>query len=517
MPSTATTTVTIGTLLDLIGPGAPLPQSDSDSSAFDSLLQSPTAPPSPPSASDSTSTNQKSTSTNRADNSAQRPDPSTPQYCSDGQNDDPTGNSGQTQQNSTQNAAATEKETSSNPKSHSSKSNSSTNDQQAQAAEDVIAESLAGLAAVVPVTTPAAPADVATEGKETPDTESLNPKAAVTKPVTPAVAAKVQPTPGNPAAIDTETQASQEPTGSGAKVVAASTIQVSATAKSINKSNTDAPQEEKSSPTASVNSLDQLSDEPGETRVDATQELPQPAHDQRPASSNDNQAAPPLDPGSALPQLADSGATPAASDLSAALPAATTTPTVDVSPSITTATETNPITSAAPQQRSRLPAELLSQTANTQTRHPSVEIDATRLLNRVARAFTAAQERDGEIRLRLSPPELGSLRLDVRVQDGVLVARLQTETDAARTAIIDNLPALRDRLSEQGVRIERFDVDLMQRQPGGMPDQPGGRQQELPPARINVLAPPRRQTEAPATTGPTIPTIGSADGLNVVV
>ena len=135
----------------------------------------------------------------------------------------------------------------------------------------------------------------------------------------------------------------------------------------------------------------------------------------------------------------------------------------------------------------------------------------------MARAFTAAQQRDGEIRLRLSPPELGSLRLEVRIQDGALIARLQTETDAARTAIMDNLPALRDRLSEQGVRIERFDVDLMQRQPGGASDQSGGRQSELPAAPISALAPPRRQTETPISSGPTVLASGSADGLNVVV
>jgi flagellar hook-length control protein FliK len=175
------------------------------------------------------------------------------------------------------------------------------------------------------------------------------------------------------------------------------------------------------------------------------------------------------------------------------------------------------ITNTAPPPRSRLPAELFSQSATAPARRPSVEVDATRLLTRVARAFTAAQERDGEIRLRLSPPELGSLRLDVRVQDGALVARLQTETDAARTAIIDNLPALRDRLADQGVRIERFDVDLMQRQPGGMPDQPGGRQPDQPPAPIAALAPPRRPVETPTSSTPTVPTIGSSDGLNVVV
>jgi flagellar hook-length control protein FliK len=94
---------------------------------------------------------------------------------------------------------------------------------------------------------------------------------------------------------------------------------------------------------------------------------------------------------------------------------------------------------------------------------------------------------------------------------------MQTETDAARTAIIDNLPALRDRLAEQGVRIERFDVDLMQRQPGGMPDQQNGRQPELPEPTPRFVQP-ARASNASAV----IPTVltgvsGPASGLNVIV
>jgi flagellar hook-length control protein FliK len=108
--------------------------------------------------------------------------------------------------------------------------------------------------------------------------------------------------------------------------------------------------------------------------------------------------------------------------------------------------------------------------------------DNVRLLTRVARAFHSAQD-GGEVRIRLSPPELGALRMEVRVLEGALVARLETETAAARTAIIENLPALRERLAEQGVRIERFDVDLMQRHAGGSPDRPTDRQppEHLPP------------------------------------
>jgi flagellar hook-length control protein FliK len=138
----------------------------------------------------------------------------------------------------------------------------------------------------------------------------------------------------------------------------------------------------------------------------------------------------------------------------------------------------------------------------------AIMVDAARLIHRVARAFAAAGEVGGEVRLRLSPPELGALRLDVRVQEGVLVARLETETATARTAIIDNLPALRERLAEQGVRIERFDVDLMQRQPGGTPDRPADHrppEQSVPPAvhrgrrfpqvAEGVVAPSRRLAE----------------------
>jgi flagellar hook-length control protein FliK len=144
-------------------------------------------------------------------------------------------------------------------------------------------------------------------------------------------------------------------------------------------------------------------------------------------------------------------------------------------------------------------------------------VDSARLLTRVIRAFSAAQERDGEVRLRLSPPELGALRLEIRVENGALTARLQTETDSARTAIIDNLPVLRERLAEQGVRIERFDVDLMQRQPGGMPDQSGGRQPETteaPPRFLASSRTPNSTTPQPVTSAPLVDRTG---GLNVIV
>lgn len=101
------------------------------------------------------------------------------------------------------------------------------------------------------------------------------------------------------------------------------------------------------------------------------------------------------------------------------------------------------------------------------------QADRVRFVHRVARAFQAAGDRGGSVRLRLHPPELGSLRLELTVRNGLMTARLETETSAARSLLLDNLPALRERLAEHDVRIQRFDVELGNRSSGGSAQEPG--------------------------------------------
>lgn len=88
------------------------------------------------------------------------------------------------------------------------------------------------------------------------------------------------------------------------------------------------------------------------------------------------------------------------------------------------------------------------------------QADRVRLVERVARAVKTAEQRGGDLKIRLSPPELGSLRLQVKLSDGTLSARIEAETPEARQVLLDNLPMLRERLAEQNIRVERFDVDL---------------------------------------------------------
>jgi flagellar hook-length control protein FliK len=125
-------------------------------------------------------------------------------------------------------------------------------------------------------------------------------------------------------------------------------------------------------------------------------------------------------------------------------------------------------------------------------------VDPARFVSRVARAIETAQDRGGTVNLRLSPPELGSLRLQLEVKQGVMNAKIETDTAAARQALLDNLPSLRERLAEQNVRIERFDVDV-RRDGHGDQASPGPQQRQFQQHGQYYQTPATRPTTAPAS------------------
>jgi flagellar hook-length control protein FliK len=146
--------------------------------------------------------------------------------------------------------------------------------------------------------------------------------------------------------------------------------------------------------------------------------------------------------------------------------------------------------------------------------------DRARFAQRVSRAFEAVGERNGSIRLKLSPPELGSLRLEVSVQGGVLSARLEAETPAARNLLLESLPELRDRLAQQDIRVERFDVELMDRRPGSGAEQWSGQpQSERRPTPQSAAQGERRsETGSASTTADGLTSRpGDSNHLNIVI
>jgi|GEM_PF-3054347 len=181
-------------------------------------------------------------------------------------------------------------------------------------------------------------------------------------------------------------------------------------------------------------------------------------------------------------------------------------------------TTTQPLSNQAITQR--LPGHALLRTAPQQQSPPPLHADAARFLQRVTKAFEAAHERGGEIRLRLSPPELGALRVEVNMSEQGLAARVEVETNDARTILLENLGALRDRLAEQGLRLEKFDVDLSQREPqqqdrNDFPEQQRDQQSAREARSVRI---PNNPTQPVPTNSITSPTSGWQDRqLNVIV
>jgi flagellar hook-length control protein FliK len=99
------------------------------------------------------------------------------------------------------------------------------------------------------------------------------------------------------------------------------------------------------------------------------------------------------------------------------------------------------------------------------------QVDSTRFVQRVEQAFAAMSDKGGTLRLKLSPPELGSVHMEITVSKGVMKARLEAETKEAKNLLLENLPALRDRLAQQNIKIQKFDVDLRDPSSGGMSQQ----------------------------------------------
>jgi flagellar hook-length control protein FliK len=150
-------------------------------------------------------------------------------------------------------------------------------------------------------------------------------------------------------------------------------------------------------------------------------------------------------------------------------------------------------------------------------------VDTARFVGRVTRAFHFAQERGGTLQLRLSPPELGSLRLELIVKDGVLSANLEAETPAAKQLLLENLPALRERLAEQNVRVERFDVDIRRENQDAQNSAQQHSQQRQPNRGEERHSSPRltnRPAKNVATTSSAVRTpvtVTTSSGINLVI
>jgi flagellar hook-length control protein FliK len=92
----------------------------------------------------------------------------------------------------------------------------------------------------------------------------------------------------------------------------------------------------------------------------------------------------------------------------------------------------------------------------------SQSVDTARRLqqiaDRVADVLRNGFDSGGQLRVRLEPPALGKIQIDVTTNEDGVSARVEVQTSAARDQILNNLPLLHDAISQAGVGVSRIDV-----------------------------------------------------------
>lgn len=109
---------------------------------------------------------------------------------------------------------------------------------------------------------------------------------------------------------------------------------------------------------------------------------------------------------------------------------------------------------------------------------PESPVDQANLARVVRGMQGAVNQQGGSLTLRLTPPELGTVRIELAMQQGTVTARLHTETDAVRQLLNEHLGQLRAGLERQGLHVERLAVQTQQATPSSFSQpQQGGTDQ----------------------------------------
>ncbi len=120
---------------------------------------------------------------------------------------------------------------------------------------------------------------------------------------------------------------------------------------------------------------------------------------------------------------------------------------------------------AAPRAGADRPAE---NTQAARTLHLINQAEVLEKLSSTARMTSSGGT--SEIKIKLEPDNLGSMRVHLSVDENHAVsARIQVESHEARSLIENSLQRLKDSLHEQGLKVEKFNVDVRQDQ--GQQDQ----------------------------------------------
>jgi flagellar hook-length control protein FliK len=98
------------------------------------------------------------------------------------------------------------------------------------------------------------------------------------------------------------------------------------------------------------------------------------------------------------------------------------------------------------------------------------EIDSEQVMQRALNGIRGAvSQKGGTVNLRLSPPELGSLRIQVRMANGLVQATFTASTSTAGNLLTEHMQSLRHALQSHGLTVENLNVQVQQPQNSSQP------------------------------------------------
>lgn len=133
------------------------------------------------------------------------------------------------------------------------------------------------------------------------------------------------------------------------------------------------------------------------------------------------------------------------------------TPTPAATATIPAAASSAPTVSAVPAH----PAVTMAETLMHARPHAAASVDEAPAAGQIVRGLAAmVNQRGGTMTMRLDPPELGALRVQMTIARGVVSADFQASTAQAQAVIDRSLASLRTSLESQGLSVERLTVHV---------------------------------------------------------
>lgn len=116
---------------------------------------------------------------------------------------------------------------------------------------------------------------------------------------------------------------------------------------------------------------------------------------------------------------------------------------------------------------SDVPSDIVSSSSsdmiNNAKHQPEISRDLlpAHLINQVGRQVSRSILR-GErvIKLQLHPPELGGMKIDMDIKDNILKLGVRIENNSVKELLLSNAHELRQALVEQGVKLEKLDIQI---------------------------------------------------------